>query len=44
MTKAIAEGFNSVTPMIVFKDVRKAIEFYKRALGAVERYAMPGRW
>ncbi|MGO9378897.1 MAG: VOC family protein [Dissulfurispiraceae bacterium] len=42
MATAIAEGFHSVTPMVVFKDVRKAIEFYKRALGAVERFVMPG--
>lgn len=42
MTKARPEGFHSVTPMFVFKDARKAIEFYKRAFGAVERFAMPG--
>jgi len=42
MTKAIPEGFNSVTPYLVFKDARKAIEFYKRAFGAQERFAMPG--
>ena len=42
MAKAIAEGFHSVTPMIVYKDVRKAIEFYKKALGAIERFTMPG--
>lgn len=42
MTKARAEGFHSVTPMIMFKDARKAIEFYTRAFGAAERYAMPG--
>ncbi len=42
MTKAIPEGFQSVTPMFVFKDARKAIEFYKLALGARERYVMPG--
>ncbi len=42
MTKPIAEGFHSVTPMLMFKDARKAIEFYKRAFNAVERYAMPG--
>jgi uncharacterized glyoxalase superfamily protein PhnB len=42
MTKAIAEGFHSVTPMLMFKDARKAIEFYKRAFGATERFAMPG--
>lgn len=42
MTKAIPEGFHSVTPMFMFKDARKAIEFYKRAFGAQERFAMPG--
>ena len=42
MTKAIPEGFHSVTPMCMFIDARKAIEFYKRAFGATERFAMPG--
>lgn len=42
MTKAIPEGFQSVTPMFVYKDARKAIEFYKLALGARERYVMSG--
>jgi len=42
MTKAIPDGFHSVTPMIMFKDARKAIEFYKQAFGATERFAMPG--
>jgi uncharacterized glyoxalase superfamily protein PhnB len=42
MTKAIPEGFHSVTPMFMFKDTRKAIEFYNRAFGAQELYAMPG--
>lgn len=42
MTQPIAEGFHSVTPMLMFKDARKAIEFYKRAFGAAKRYAMPG--
>lgn len=42
MTKARPEGYQSVTPMLVLKDARKAIEFYKRAFGAVERYVMPG--
>ena len=42
MTKTIPEGFQSVTPYFVFKDARKAIEFYKRAFGAQERFAMPG--
>lgn len=42
MTKAIPEGYRSVTPMLVLKDARRAIEFYKKAFGAAERYAMPG--
>ena len=41
MTKPIPEGFRSVTPMFMFKDCRKAIDFYKSAFGAEERYAMP---
>jgi uncharacterized glyoxalase superfamily protein PhnB len=42
MKKAIPEGFHSVTPMFLFKDARKAIEFYKRAFGAQELFVMPG--
>jgi uncharacterized glyoxalase superfamily protein PhnB len=41
MTKAIPEGYHTITPAIVHKDVRKAIEFYKKAFGAAERYVMP---
>lgn len=42
MTKAIPDGFHSVTPIFMFKDARKAIEFYKKALGAKELFVMPG--
>ncbi|QXE92763.1 VOC family protein [Geomonas subterranea] len=42
MTRPIPEGFHTVTAMFMFKECRKAIEFYKNAFGAVERYAMPG--
>lgn len=28
--------------MFMFRDARKAIEFYKKAFGAVERFVMPG--
>jgi uncharacterized glyoxalase superfamily protein PhnB len=42
MTKPIPEGFHNLTPVFVFKDARKAIEFYKRAFGAKERFLMPG--
>jgi uncharacterized glyoxalase superfamily protein PhnB len=42
MTKPIPEGYQSLTPMFVFKDAHKAIEFYRRAFGAEERFLMPG--
>ncbi len=42
MAKAIPKGYHSVTPIFVFKDARKAIEFYKRAFGAKEQSVMPG--
>jgi len=42
MTNAIPEGYHSVSPMFMFRDARKAIDFYKRAFGATERYTMPG--
>jgi uncharacterized glyoxalase superfamily protein PhnB len=42
MTKTIPEEYHSVTSMLVVKDARKAIDFYKQALGARERLVMPG--
>ena len=42
MTKPIPEGYQSITPMCVFKDARQAIAFYKAAFGAEERFLMPG--
>lgn len=42
MTKTIPEGYQSVTPMCLFKDARKAIDFYQRAFGAVARFVLPG--
>ena len=42
MIKAIPEGYQSITPMFIFMDVTKAIDFYKRAFGAEERFVMPG--
>ena len=42
MSIAIPEGYQSVTPIIVFRDTRKALDFYKKAFGAIERYAVPG--
>jgi PhnB protein len=42
MTRAIPEQFHSVTPMVMLRDVRTAIDFYKRAFGARELFVMPG--
>jgi uncharacterized glyoxalase superfamily protein PhnB len=42
MANNIPEGFRSVTPMLVLRDARKAVEFYKKALGAEELMVMPG--
>jgi PhnB protein len=40
--KPIPEGFHTVTPSLVVRDGAKAIEFYKKALGAEERMRMAG--
>jgi uncharacterized protein YndB with AHSA1/START domain/uncharacterized glyoxalase superfamily protein PhnB len=42
MIQPIPEGYQSITPMCVFKDARQAIAFYKEAFGAEERFVMPG--
>jgi PhnB protein len=42
MIKTIPEGYQSLTPMFIFKDARKAMEFYEKAFGAKERFVMPG--
>ncbi|MGH8242173.1 MAG: VOC family protein [Steroidobacteraceae bacterium] len=43
-TKAIPVGYHSVTPYLVMRDAARAIDFYKRALGAKElfRFDAPG--
>jgi PhnB protein len=41
MTKAIPDGYHAVTPSLSFKDTRKAIDFYRRALDAKELYVAP---
>jgi PhnB protein len=38
----LPEGFTSVTPHLAVKDAAKAIEWYKKALGAEELSRMPG--
>jgi len=41
MIKAIPEDYHSVTPRFMFKDARKAIEFYKLAFGAKNGSSCP---
>lgn len=38
----IPEGFHTATPSLALKDSAKAIEFYKAAFGATERYRIAG--
>ncbi len=39
--KPIPEGFHSVTPYLSIKGAKEAIEFYKKAFGAVEVFRLP---
>jgi PhnB protein len=40
--KAVPEGYHSITPYMTVRDAARAIDFYKRAFGAVEKGAMKG--
>jgi uncharacterized glyoxalase superfamily protein PhnB len=40
--KAIPDGMHSVTPHLVCAGAAKAIEFYKKAFGAIEEGSLPG--
>jgi PhnB protein len=40
-TKAIPEGFHTLTPHLIVKGASQAIEFYKKAFGAEEIVRMP---
>ena len=42
MAKPIPDGYHSVTPYLVVQRAADAIEFYKRAFGAVEKERMTG--
>jgi PhnB protein len=37
----VPEGYRTVTPFLVLKDAHRAIEFFKKAFGAEERFRMP---
>src|SRR5260370_30010691 len=41
MAKPIPDGFHTVTPHIIVSDAAKAIDFYKKALGAKEKDRFP---
>jgi PhnB protein len=42
--KPIPDGYHAITPYLIVKGAAQAIEFYKKAFGAVElmRFDMPG--
>lgn len=40
--KAIPEGYHSITPYLSIRGAARAIDFYKNAFGAVEKFRMPG--
>ncbi len=39
--KPIPEGYHSVTPYLILDDATRALEFYRKAFGAVELLRMP---
>jgi PhnB protein len=39
--KPIPDGYHSVTPYLIFDDATGALEFYRKAFGAVELMRMP---
>ena len=40
-TKPIPEGYHSVTPYLIIKGAADAIDFYKKAFGAIELFRFP---
>jgi PhnB protein len=40
--KPIPDGYHTVTPYLIVSDGAKALDFYKKALGATELVRMPG--
>lgn len=38
----LPEGYHSVTPFLTVAGAAQAIDFYKRAFGAVEKFRLPG--
>jgi PhnB protein len=42
MVRPVPEGFHSITPYLIVRDATRAIEFYKKAFGAVELMRLEG--
>ena len=42
MQRGVPQGYHTVTPSLILKDARRAIDFYKRAFGAEEIDVMAG--
>jgi PhnB protein len=42
IVRAIPEGYHTATPYLVIRGAARAIDFYKKAFGAIERGRMPG--
>ena len=40
--KPVPDGYHTVTPYLIVKGGAQAIDFYKKAFGAVEKFRMPG--
>jgi PhnB protein len=40
--KPIPDGFHTLTPYLIVRGGAEAMDFYKRAFGAVERFRLPG--
>jgi PhnB protein len=40
--RPVPEGFHTLTPYLVIAGASRAIDFYKQAFGAKERFRMPG--
>ena len=41
-TQPVPVGYHTVTPYLIVSGAAKALDFYKRALGAIEQMRMPG--
>lgn len=41
--KKVPAGYHTVTPYLVCRDAARAIDFYRKAFGAEEKFRMPGQ-